>query len=45
MARSGDWIKFVLDRDAIERPGDRFNYSDGLTMLLGVIIKNSPWYF
>ena len=41
MARSGDWIKFVLDRDAIERPGDRFNYSDGLTMLLGVIIKNS----
>ena len=41
MARSDDWIKFVLDRDVIERPGDRFNYSDGLTMLLGVIIKNS----
>jgi len=41
MTRSGDWIKFVLDRDAIERPGDRFNYSDGLAMLLGVIIKNS----
>jgi CubicO group peptidase (beta-lactamase class C family) len=41
MTRSGDWIKFVLDRDMIERPGDRFNYSDGLTMLLGVIIKNS----
>ena len=41
MIRSGDWIKFVLDRDAIERPGDRFNYSDGLAMLLGVIIKNS----
>ena len=41
MFRSGDWIKFVLDRDSIERPGDRFNYSDGLTMLLGVIIKNS----
>ena len=41
MFRSGDWIKFVLDRDMIERPGDRFNYSDGLTMLLGVIIKNS----
>jgi CubicO group peptidase (beta-lactamase class C family) len=41
MLRSGDWIKFVLDRDMIERPGDRFNYSDGLTMLLGVIIKNS----
>jgi len=41
MVRSGDWIKFVLDRDVIERPGDRFNYSDGLTMLLGVILKNS----
>jgi CubicO group peptidase (beta-lactamase class C family) len=41
MVRSSDWIKFVLDRDMIERPGDRFNYSDGLTMLLGVIIKNS----
>ena len=40
MVRSGDWIKFVLDRDVIERPGGRFNYSDGLTMLLGVIIKN-----
>ena len=41
MARSGDWIKFVLDRDMIERPGNRFNYSDGLTMLLGGIIKRS----
>ncbi|MCK5343717.1 MAG: serine hydrolase, partial [Candidatus Heimdallarchaeota archaeon] len=41
MSRSGDWIKFVLDRDMIERPGNRFNYSDGLTMLLGGIIKRS----
>jgi CubicO group peptidase (beta-lactamase class C family) len=41
MARSGDWIKFVLDRDLLEPPGQRFNYSDGLTMLLGVIVKNT----
>ena len=41
MFRSGDWIKFVLDRDMIERPGNRFNYSDGLSMLLGGIIKRS----
>lgn len=41
MIRSDDWIKFVLERNAIDTPGKNFVYSNGLTMLLGEILRNS----
>ena len=40
MLLSDDWIKFVLNRKAVEPPGRRWNYSGGLNILLGGIIKN-----
>ena len=41
MTRSGDWLEFVLNRETIETPGKQFAYNNGLTMLLGGIIKNA----
>jgi CubicO group peptidase (beta-lactamase class C family) len=41
MTRSQDWIRFVLERKAIDTPGKNFVYSNGLTMLLGAILKNT----
>jgi CubicO group peptidase (beta-lactamase class C family) len=41
MTRSDDWIKFVLERKAIYTPGKTFVYSNGLTMLLGEILRNT----
>jgi CubicO group peptidase (beta-lactamase class C family) len=38
---SDDWLQYVLDKKQIETPGKRFNYSGGLNLLLGGIIKNS----
>lgn len=39
MYDSGDPIKFVLDRNQKEVPGDEFYYNSGLTILLGEIVK------
>jgi len=41
MIRSDDWIKFILGRKAIDTPGKNFVYSNGLTMLLGEILRNT----
>ena len=41
MTRSEDWIRFVLERKAIDTPGTRFVYNNGLTMLLGAILRNT----
>jgi CubicO group peptidase (beta-lactamase class C family) len=41
MIRSDDWIKFVLERKALDPPGKNFVYNNGLTMLLGAILKNT----
>ena len=38
---SDNWIKYVLDKKLVEPPGERYNYSGGLTILLGGIIKES----
>ena len=38
---SDDWIRYVLNKELVERPGERFNYSGGLNILLGGIIKES----
>ena len=36
-----DWMKYVLSRKMVAAPGERFNYSSGLTLLLGGIIRNT----
>ena len=41
MIRSDDWIKFVLERKLVDTPGKNFVYSNGLTMLLGEILRNT----
>jgi CubicO group peptidase (beta-lactamase class C family) len=40
MYDSGNPIEFVLDRNLIEVPGEKFYYNSGLTILLGEIVKN-----
>ena len=41
MSVSSDWVKFVLDRKVSDPPGRRYIYNNGLTILLGEIIRNS----
>jgi len=41
MSVSSDWIKFVLDRDVSDPPGSRYIYNNGLTILLGEIVRKS----
>jgi len=41
MYASGDPVKFVLNRDLIGTPGEKFYYNSGLTILLGEIVKNT----
>ena len=41
MYESGDPIGFVLARNLIETPGEKFYYNSGLTILLGGIVKNT----
>ena len=38
---SSDPIKFILERNLAETPGDKFYYNSGLTILLGEIIENT----
>ena len=40
MVRSDDWIEFVLKRKIVQSPGEIFNYSSGLSLVLGAIIRN-----
>jgi len=41
MYESDDPIEFVLERNLIEAPGEKFYYNSGLTILLGKIVKNT----
>jgi len=41
MSQSDDWIRFVLQREVVDPPGKRYVYNNGLTMLLGEILRNS----
>jgi CubicO group peptidase (beta-lactamase class C family) len=41
MYDSGDPIGFVLDRNLVGTPGEKFYYNSGLTILLGGIVKNT----
>ncbi len=45
MARSDDWIEFTLRKHAIDKPGKKFVYNNGLTMLLGEILKTATGYY
>ena len=40
MARSDDWIEYVLQKGIEQPPGEIFNYSSGLSLVLGAILKN-----
>jgi CubicO group peptidase (beta-lactamase class C family) len=40
MVRSDDWIEFVLKREMVHLPGEKFTYSSGLSLVLGAILKN-----
>ncbi|WP_319410147.1 serine hydrolase [uncultured Desulfosarcina sp.] len=39
MMRSSDWAQYVLDLQMLEPPGDVFEYCNGATYLLSVILK------
>ena len=41
MEASRDWVKYVLDQPLTFKPGEKWEYSSGATMLLSNIIKQS----
>lgn len=41
MSRSDDWIQFVLDKAVVDPPGKHFAYNNGLSMLLGEVLRNT----
>jgi len=41
MLQSDDWIRYVLERKRAETPGQSYNYSGGLTVLLGEILHRA----
>ncbi|MBC8179552.1 serine hydrolase [candidate division KSB1 bacterium] len=45
MNQSTDWIEYFLNRKVIGIPGARFNYTSGLTILLGEIIRDASGQF
>lgn len=38
MQRSGDWLRFILERPAVRPPGQTFNYSSGNSHLVSTLI-------
>lgn len=41
LTRSGDWTKYMLDREMAADPGTTFTYNSGVTMLLGDILERA----
>jgi CubicO group peptidase (beta-lactamase class C family) len=41
MRNSSDWAQYVLDLPMAETPGEKFEYCNGVSYLLSVIIQNS----
>jgi len=39
MERSKNWIKFILEQKMADKPGKKFHYKDGDTVLLGYIFE------
>jgi len=41
MGRSPDWIRYCLEKPMASKPGEKFNYHSGLSVMLGEILKRS----
>jgi CubicO group peptidase (beta-lactamase class C family) len=41
MARSPDWVQFVLDKPMIQAPGEQFNYCTGCSHVLSAILQQA----
>jgi CubicO group peptidase (beta-lactamase class C family) len=41
LSQSSDWIKFMLDTPMKDRPGSKFAYNSGCSMLLSGILRNT----
>lgn len=41
MIYGDDWLGYVLNKNQVEAPGQRFNYSGGVNVLLGGIVRNA----
>lgn len=41
MESSDHWVTFVMAKPLLEKPGTVFNYNDGVSVLLGEIVKQS----
>jgi CubicO group peptidase (beta-lactamase class C family) len=41
MRASSDWVQFMLDLPAVEKPGSRFEYCNGGSFLLSAIIRET----
>jgi CubicO group peptidase (beta-lactamase class C family) len=41
MVRSGDWVRFVLDKPMVAEPGSEFNYCSGCSHLMSAIIQET----
>ena len=41
LARSADWMKFMLDLPVTSEPGTRFTYNSGATMLLSGVLRQA----
>jgi CubicO group peptidase (beta-lactamase class C family) len=41
LENSDDWIQFVLDQPMGEEPGVRFDYNDGVSVLIGKIVREA----
>jgi len=41
MGQSPDWIQYCLAKPVVLKPGEKFNYHSGLSLILGEILKRS----
>lgn len=41
MGQSPDWIQYCLEKPVVLKPGEKFNYHSGLSLILGEILKRS----
>jgi CubicO group peptidase (beta-lactamase class C family) len=41
MGQSPDWVQYCLEKPMVLKPGEKFNYHSGLSLILGEILKRS----
>ena len=44
MSQSDNWITFTLNKETVKTPGEKFVYNNGLSLILGEIIKDTTGY-